>query len=79
MSIQKEDLDTLGVVKARGRGLSEFFDSIFIGQYLIMNGWATDPTITSWGAAEAGRIWYNSTDKKLKFWDGTAIRTVTST
>ena len=79
MPTQKENLDTLGVVKARGRGSSEFFDSVFIGQYLILNSWAADPTTTSWGVAEAGRIWYNSTDKKLKFWDGTNIRTVTST
>jgi hypothetical protein len=78
MPTQKEDLDTLGVVRARGRGSSEFFDSVFIGQYLILNSWVTDPTTTGWGAAEKGRLWYNSTTNVFKYWDGSVIQTLGS-
>jgi hypothetical protein len=39
---------------------------------------SSDPNTTSWGASQAGRIWFNSTSSKIKFWDGGAIRTVTS-
>jgi hypothetical protein len=39
---------------------------------------SSDPNTTSWGASQAGRIWFNSTSSKIKFWDGSAIRTVTS-
>lgn len=37
-----------------------------------------DPTTTSWGASEKGRMWFNTTSNKIKFWNGSAIETVTS-
>lgn len=34
---------------------------------------AADPATGGWGAAEKGRIWYNTTEDKYKYWNGNAI------
>ncbi len=34
---------------------------------------ASDPDTTKWGATDAGRIWYNTGDAKVKYWDGGSI------
>jgi hypothetical protein len=52
--------------------------AITSGSVLGLPSLPTDPTTTGWGAPQAGRIWFNSTSSKIKFWDGGAIRTVTS-
>ena len=38
----------------------------------------TDFDTTGWGAAQAGRIWFNVTDKKYKFWDGSTLQVLPS-
>jgi hypothetical protein len=39
---------------------------------------AADPDTTGWGAAEKGRRWFNTTDNKEKFWDGSQIQSIPS-
>jgi len=33
-----------------------------------------DPNTSGWGATENGRWWYNTVDKKVKYWDGTEVK-----
>jgi hypothetical protein len=53
--------------------LTEDFASRSVIDPSAMDIFATDPTTTGWGEADAGRVWFNSTDRKVKKWDGTAI------
>jgi hypothetical protein len=39
----------------------------------------SDPTTTYWGEQEAGILWFSKNRRKWRFWDGTAIREITST
>jgi hypothetical protein len=39
---------------------------------------AADPDTAGWGAAEKGRRWFNTTDNKEKFWDGSQIQSIPS-
>ena len=32
-----------------------------------------DPDTTGWGVKETGTMWYNTTEKRLKCWNGTRI------
>lgn len=38
----------------------------------------TDPTTTGWGDSESGSWWMNSTDNVWKYWDGSAIGSMSS-
>jgi len=74
--IQQSDIETLGLIKARGPGLSEFADSISIGRYIIFGHFLTDPSTTGWDLPEEGRFWYNSDDDLFKYWDGVAVQSL---
>jgi hypothetical protein len=39
---------------------------------------ASDPSTAGWGATEQGRMWYNTAEGKIKFWDGTTIQVLPS-
>ena len=74
----KGPLDVLGTLHVHGGGLSEMDGPLRV-PFVWFGSYITDPTTTLWGVNEAGRVWYNSTSGKLKFWDGTTVRTITST
>lgn len=38
-----------------------------------------DPTTTGWGNYQAGRIWFNTGSGVIKYWNGSAVKTVTAT
>lgn len=40
---------------------------------------ASDPSTAGWGTGEKGYAWFNTTGNVLKYWDGSAIKTVTAT
>jgi len=75
----KGTLDVIETLRVRGGGLSEISGPTKLNQFVWFGPRTADPDTTLWSATEAGRTWYNSTSNKLKFWDGTTIRTVTST
>lgn len=74
----KGPLDVLGTLHVHGNGLSRI-DGPLSTPFLWLGSYVTDPTTALWGVLEAGRVWFNSTSKLLKFWDGAAVRTITST
>jgi hypothetical protein len=70
---EKQDVDTLAQIIARGGGMNELFGSLHLYQYLWMGQHTTTPTTTGWGATEAGRLWYNNTSKRFQWWNGTDV------
>jgi hypothetical protein len=48
-----------------------------LGQMLIPQ-LASDPSTAGWGAAEQGRMWYNTAEGKIKFWDGSTVQVLPS-
>ena len=44
-------------------------------QYSKVNQYAADPVTTNWGQ-EHMQIWFNTTQSKLKYWNGTSIVTL---
>jgi len=67
-------LDVLETINVRGGGLSEITGPIRFNKFVQFGPYVTDPVVTLWGAAEAGRIWYNITSNVFKYWDGSAIQ-----
>lgn len=46
----------------------------------IINGVTNvDPSTVGWGAKQLGALWFNSSNRAYKFWDGTAIQTIDAT
>lgn len=37
---------------------------------------SADPDTSDWGSDQTGRLWFNTTEKKIKFWDGASIKTL---
>lgn len=75
----KGSLNVLDVLRVRGGGLSEFYGPVVFWKFVWVGPLTADPSTTNWGTGEAGRMWFNVTAGKLKFWDGAAVRTITST
>lgn len=40
---------------------------------ICLKGLISDPDTTGWGTSEEGKIWFNTTDKKIKMWNGSEI------
>jgi len=38
----------------------------------------SDPSTVGWGVNQSGRLWFNSSSGKLKYWNGSLIKTVVS-
>lgn len=74
MSDIKGVLDVTEHVKVHGAGLSEFFGPVALYSFVWYGRQAADFDTTAWGANEAGRLWYNNTEKRFKYWDGTEIK-----
>ena len=71
--MKKEFVEPLIV---RTKALSEFHGPLYLGNYLWFGGRVADPSTTGWGVPQAGYFWFNATEKKLKFWNGTVIKEV---
>jgi hypothetical protein len=39
---------------------------------------SSDPTTTSWNSTQKGRAWFNTTSDVVKYWDGSAIQTLSN-
>lgn len=76
MTIQKEPLDLLAPLRVRSPGLSEFSGPLRVGEFVWFGKLVVDPSVTGWSTNEAGRLWYNTTDKVFRYWDGAAIQTL---
>jgi hypothetical protein len=46
---------------------------------IILTQLAADPTTSSFGTAQKGAVWFNTTSNLIKYWDGAAIRSVNFT
>ena len=66
-------LDILDALRVHGGGLSEILGPLKLGTYIWFGYYLTDPPTTLWGTTEIGRLWYNSTLKRLRWWNGTTI------
>jgi len=51
----------------------------FLGDLLKVRGRNSDPDTTGWGATENGTLWYRSDLGVFKYWDGSAIKTISTT
>lgn len=40
---------------------------------------SADPGTGAWGADEKGFMWFNTTSNVMKYWDGSAVKTITAT
>jgi hypothetical protein len=45
----------------------------FLNSIIMANKLADDPDTTGWSTDEAPYFWFNTTDKKLKMWNGEEI------
>lgn len=50
---------------------------VFWGEPLPV--FAEDPDTANWGQQQASIRWFNSTSGTIKYWDGSAIKTITAT
>jgi len=39
---------------------------------------STDPSTSGWGSGDAGKMWFNTTEGVFKYWDGSSIKTLSS-
>jgi len=69
-------LHVLETLRVHGGGLSEISGPLKIVGFVWFGLCSTDPDASLWSAAEAGRIWYNSTSHTFKFWNGASIQTL---
>jgi len=68
------NVETLGSFKSYGGGLNKLAGPLTMAKWLGFAIVAADPSsVDAWGLPEAGRAWFNTTDKLFKFWDGTQI------
>jgi hypothetical protein len=66
-------LDILEALHVHGGGLSEILGPLKLGQYAWFGYYLNDPTTTLWSTSEAGRLWYNTTLKRFRWWNGSEI------
>lgn len=47
-----------------------------INYWLDIRELSSDPDTSAWGTSEKGRLWFNTTINKYRYWDGTQILTI---
>ncbi len=47
--------------------------TVIPSQITYLGRLASDPSTTGWGTSEAFTLWYNTTDNRAKYWNGTEI------
>lgn len=55
------------------QAIADDMSVIYNGEWPLTVKVSSDPDTAGWGATEASRMWFNTTDKKFKGWNGEEI------
>ena len=55
------------------QAIADSMSVVYSGTWGLFVKVSSDPDTTLWGATEVSRIWFNTTDKKFKGWNGEEI------